>query len=65
MVNIKKFRVVGGIIALLIVDFLMFSTITSLVRQPSTTAVYEGLGLLLLVAFANYYLIGFYFKLLS
>lgn len=64
MANNKKFFLFLGLVALVVLDFLLFSTITTLVRQPSTNDVGLGLGLLLIGGIANYYLFVRYFRAL-
>ena len=50
---------------LLLIDILTFTEIASMVRQPSDLSVAIGLGLLIVLVAANYFLIRFSIKKLK
>ncbi|AKD02981.1 hypothetical protein POKO110462_21300 [Pontibacter korlensis] len=54
-----KFAYILLLVLLLLVDILTFTEIASMVRQPSDLKVAIGLGLLLVLVVANFFVIRF------
>ncbi len=65
MLLLMKLPYILLIALLLLIDILTFTEIASLVRQPSDVAVATGLGLLLVLVVANYFVIRYAYSKLN